>query len=86
MEAGLTILKADSKLLLVDAAAVRTAGGDGTELRSLLQAARAQLEGFRSAFRSGRAQAGKAATRDRGSNGSADSSSGPGSDRDEAGG
>jgi hypothetical protein len=85
-KAGLTILNVDSKLLLIDAAAARKAGGDRTELRSLLHAARAQVKGFRSAVRSARAQAGKAAKRNRGSNGSAHSSSGRGSDGNEAGG
>jgi hypothetical protein len=84
--AGMTILKADSKLLLVDAAAARRAGGDRTELRLLLQAARAQVKGFRSAVRSARAQAGKAAKRNRGSNGPVHSSSGRGSDGNEVGG
>lgn len=85
-KAGLTTLKADSKLLLVDVTAARKAGGDKTELRSLLQAARAQVKGFRSAVRSARAQAGKAAKRNRGSNGPAHSSSGRGSDGNEVGG
>jgi hypothetical protein len=85
-KAGLTTLKADSKLLLVDVTVARKAGGDKTELRSLLQAARAQVKGFRSAVRSSFAQARKTAKRNRGSNRSAHSSSSRGSDENEVGG
>ncbi len=85
-KAGLTTLKADSKLLLVDVTAARKAGGDKTELRSLLRVARAQVKGFRSAVRSSFAQARKTAKRNRGSNRSAHSSSSRASDENEAGG
>lgn len=85
-KAGLMTLKADSKLLLVDVNAARKAGGDKTELRSLLQAARAQVKSFRSAVRSSIAQARKTAKRNRVSNRSAHSSSSRGSDENETGG
>jgi hypothetical protein len=85
-KAWLTTLKADSKLLLLDATAARKARGDKTELRSLLQAARAQVKGFRSAVRSAFAQVRQAAKRERGPSGSTHSSSGRGSDKPESGG
>jgi hypothetical protein len=85
-KAGLTTLKADWKLLLVDVTTARKAGGDKTELRSLLRAARAQVKGFRSAVRSSLAQARKTAKRNTGSNRSAHSSSSRGSDENEVGG
>jgi hypothetical protein len=85
-KAGFVTLKSDSKLLLVDANAARAAGGDKTELRSLLQAARLQVKGFRSAVRSAFAQARPAAKQNKGSNGSKHGSSSRGSDRNEAGG
>jgi len=76
---GLATLKADSKLLQVDVIAARKAGGDRVELRSLLQTARLQVKGFRSAVRSSLAQARQAAKRNRGSNGPTQGSSGQGS-------
>jgi hypothetical protein len=85
-KAGLTTLKADWKLLLVDVTTARKAGGDKTELRSLLRAARAQVKGFRSAVRSSLARASKTAKRNTGSNRSAHSSSSRGSDENEVGG
>jgi hypothetical protein len=56
---GLFALKADWKLLLADAKAARKAGADTKELRSLLQAARTQMKGFRSAVRTAYTQAAK---------------------------
>ncbi len=84
--AGLATLEADGKVLLVDAAAARKAGADKTALRSLLQAARTQAKGFRSAVRSAFAQARQAAKQNRGSKGSKGSSSSRGSDEDGSGG
>jgi hypothetical protein len=78
-KAGLVTLKADWKLLLVDAVAARKAAADGRELRSLLQSARLQVKGFRSAVRSAFAQAKVTAKRNRGSNGSSHDASGRGS-------
>ena len=56
-----------------------------TEPWSLLQAARAQARGFRSAVRSAFAEARQAAKQNRGSNGSEGSSSSRGSDEDGSG-
>jgi hypothetical protein len=64
---GLFTLKADWKLLLADAKTARKAGADKKDLRSLLQAARTQMKGFRSAVRTAYT---KAAKQNKGSNGS----------------
>jgi hypothetical protein len=91
---GHITLKADWKLLLTDAAAARKTGGDRTELRSLLKAARTQMKGFRSAVRTAYTQAAK---QNKGSNssksspgssqqGSKGKHSGQGSDDDGSGG
>jgi hypothetical protein len=89
-KAGSTTLKSDWKLLLVDVTAARKAGGDKAQLRSLLQAARSQMKGFRSAVRSAFAQAKQAAKQNKGSNGSKGAGkgkpSGQGSDEDGSGG
>ena len=85
-KAGLTTLKADSKLMLVDATAARKARADGAGLRSLLQAARTQVKGFRSAVRSAFAQAKQAVKQNKGSKGSKGKPSGQGSDEDGSGG
>jgi hypothetical protein len=89
-KAGSTTLKADWRLLLVDATAARKAGGDKAQLRSLLQAARTQVKGFRSAVRSAFAQARQAAKQNKGSKGSKGAGkgkpSGQGSDEDGSGG
>jgi hypothetical protein len=61
-------------------------GGDGKELRSLLQAARTQVEEFRPAVRSAFAQARQAVKQNKGSKGSKGSSSSRGSDEDGSGG
>jgi hypothetical protein len=87
---GLFTLKADWKLLLADAKAARKAGADKKELRSLLQAARTQMKGFRSAVRTAHTQAAK---QNKGSNGPKGSSKvkdkgkppGQGSDEDGSG-
>jgi hypothetical protein len=85
---GLFKLKADWKLLLADAKAARKAGADKKELRSLLQAARTQMKGFRSAVRTAHTQAAK---QNKGSNGPKGSSKakgklpGLGSDEDGSG-
>ena len=85
---GLFTLKADWKLLLVDAKAARKAGADKKELRSLLQAARTQMKGFRSAARTAHTQPAK---HNKGSNGPKGSSKtkrkppGQGSDEDGSG-
>jgi hypothetical protein len=63
---GLFTLKADWKLLLADAKAARKAGADKKELRSVMQAARTQMKGFRSAVRTAHTQAAK---QNKGSNG-----------------
>jgi hypothetical protein len=87
---GHITLKADWKLLLTDAAAARKTGGDRTELRSLLKAARTQMKGFRFAVRAAFAQAKQAAKQNKGSNGPKGSlkgkPAGRGSDEDGSGG
>src|SRR5262249_42205013 len=85
-KAGSKTLKADWKLLVTDANAARKSAGESKELRSLLQAARTQVKGFRSAVRSGFAQAKRAAKQNKGSNGSKGKPSSRGSDKDESGG
>jgi hypothetical protein len=89
-KAGSTTLKADWKVLLVDVAAARKAGADKAQLKSLLQAARTQVKGFRSAVRSAFAEARQAAKRIKGSKGSKGAGtgkpSGQGSDEDGSGG
>ena len=85
-KAGLATLKADWKLLIFDATAARKGGADKTELRSLLQAARTQAKGFRSAVRSAFAQARQAAKQNKGSKGSKGKPSGQGSDEAGSGG
>jgi hypothetical protein len=82
---GLFTLKADWKLLLRDATAARKAGADKKELRSLLEAARTQMKGFRSVVRTAYTQAAK---QNKGSNGSKSSHShrAQGSDDDTSGG
>jgi len=85
-KAGQMTLKADWKLMLVDATAARKAGADKTGLRSLLQAARSQVKGFRSAVRTAFAQAKQAAKQNKGSKGSKGKPSGQGSDEDGSGG
>jgi len=88
--AGRATLKADWKLLLVDAGAARKAGADKAQLRSLLQAARTQVKGFRSVVRSAFRQARQAAKQNKGSSGSKGASKGKpssqGSDEDGSGG
>ena len=85
---GLFTLKADWKLLLADAKVARKAGADKKELRSLLQAARTQMKGFRSTVRTAHTQAAK---QNKGSNGPKGSSKakgkppGQGSDEDGSG-
>ncbi len=66
---GHVTLRADWKLLLIDAAAARKAGADRRGLRSLLKAARTQLKGFRSAVRTAFAQARHAEKQNTGSDG-----------------
>jgi hypothetical protein len=86
---GLFTLKADSKLLLADAKAARQAGADKKQLRSLLEAARTQMKGFRSAVRTAYTQAAKQNKGSHGSNsspGSKGKHSGQGSDDDGSGG
>ena len=86
---GLFTLKADWKLLLADAGAARKAGADRTELRSLLQAARTQMKGFRSAVRAAYTQAAKqnkGSNGSKGPHGSKGKPSGRGSHDDESGG
>jgi hypothetical protein len=86
---GLFTLKADWKLLLADAKTARKAGADKKELRSLMEAARTQMKGFRSAVRTAYTQAAK---QNKGSNssksspGSKGKHSGQGSDDDGSGG
>jgi hypothetical protein len=80
---GLFTLKADWKLLLTDAKAARKAGADKVGLRSLLQAARTQMKGFRSAVRAAYTQAAKqnkGSNSSKGSPGSKGKHSGQGSD------
>jgi hypothetical protein len=89
--AGHLTLRADWKLLLVDATAARKAGGDRQELKSLLKAARTQLNGFRSAVWTAFAQAKHAAKQSTGPNGPAGSRhngkpAGRGSDKEGSGG
>ena len=84
-------LRADWKLLHIDAAAVRKAGADRQELRSLLKAARTQLKGFRSAIRTAFAQVRHAEKQNTWSNrpkGSRDKGkpAGRGSDKERSGG
>ena len=85
---GLFTLKSDWKLLLSDASVARKNGVDKKELRSLLQAARTQVKGFRSVVRTAHTRAAK---QNQGSNGPKGSSkakgkpSGPGSDKDGSG-
>jgi len=85
-KAGQMTLKADWKLMLVDATAARKAGADKAGLRSLLQAARTQVKGFRSAVRTAFAEAKQAAKQNKGSKGSKGKPSGQGSDEDGSGG
>jgi hypothetical protein len=85
---GRFTLKSDWKHLLSDASVARKAGADKKELRSLLQAARTQMKGFRSAVRTAYTQAAK---QNKGSNGPQGSSKakgklpGLGSDEDGSG-
>ena len=86
---GRFILKADWKLLLADAKAARKAGADKKELRSLVQAARTQMKGFRSAVRTAYTQAAKqnkGSHSSKSSPGSKGKHSGQGSDDDGSGG
>lgn len=87
-KAGNGTLKADWKLLLTDVTAARKAGGDKVALRSLMQAARSQLKGFRSVVRAAFAQARQTAKQNKGSHGSKGKGehSGQGSDDDGSGG
>jgi len=88
---GHLTLRADWKLLLVDATAARKAGGDGQELKAVMKAVRTQLKGFRSAVWTAFAQTKRAPEQSTGPNGPAGSRHkgkpvGRGSDKEGSGG
>jgi hypothetical protein len=91
-KAGAATLRADWKVLVLDVAAARKAGGDKQALKSLLRTAQQQLKGFRSAVRTAFGHGKPAAGQNEGSKGSQGSQgskgkhSGPGSDDDGSGG
>jgi opacity protein-like surface antigen len=91
-KAGAATLRADWKVLVLDVAAARKAGGDKQALESLLRTAQQQLKGFRSAVRTafghGKPAAGEkeGSKGSQGSHGSNGKHSGPGSDDDGSGG
>ena len=82
---GWFTLKADWKLLLVDAKAARKAGAGTKELRSLLQDARTQMKGFRSAVRTAHTQAAKQSKGSNGPKGSSKAKRKPSQGSDEDG-